>query len=453
VLDFSRHFADIVAMKRATRSKPEIIKVGNILVRLYKRERKTASGKTRIVYEVADYTSGNRRFRGFSDHDEAKREAEKIARQLASGETTAATMRNADAASYGRALEILRPTGASLELAATVYAKVFQILGEDAAIEAATFFKRHRAGQIQKRKIADAVIEFVKSREARGKSAAYVNDLRQRLARFAKFTGADVSTIYQPVAAEQPDTRNRGMDVSTITTADVSRWLDGLKLSPQSAKNFRTVLHTLFAFAESRGYVFKGGNPVADTESVEVKAGDVEIFTPDEIGKLISSAPKDFQPFVTIGAFAGLRTAEILRLEWRDIDLAGGFITIASGKAKTRSRRIVPILPNLKAWLEPYAKETGLIWKRTTNDLQDARAATVKAAGVEWKDNGCRHSFISYRLATIQNAAQVALEAGNSPNVVFKHYRELVKPDAAAKWFAIAQEFSAIADKSVEVQP
>jgi len=182
-------------MKRAKRSKPEIIKVGNIAVRLYKRERETASGKTRIVYEVADYTSGERRFRGFSDHAEAKREADKIARQLASGETTAATMRNADAASYGRAVEILRPTGASLELAATVYAKVFQIVGED-AIEAATFYARHRAGQVQKRKIADVVVEFVTSREARGKSAAYVNDLRQRLARFAKFTGADVTTNY-----------------------------------------------------------------------------------------------------------------------------------------------------------------------------------------------------------------------------------------------------------------
>jgi hypothetical protein len=64
----------------------------------------------------------------------------------------------------------------------------------------------------------------------------------------------------------------------------------------------------------------------------------------------------------------------------------------------------------------------------------------VKAAAGAWKDNGLRHSFISYRLADIQNAAQVALEAGNSPNVVFKHYRELVKPSAAKAWFAVSPE-------------
>jgi hypothetical protein len=97
----------------------------------------------------------------------------------------------------------------------------------------------------------------------------------------------------------------------------------------------------------------------------------------------------------------------------------------------------VPVLPNLAQWLAQYVRHTGKIWKGTTNDLQDARAACVKAAKTPWKDNGLRHSFISYRLASIQNAAQVALEAGNSPNVVFRHYRELVKPSAAKAWFAV----------------
>jgi hypothetical protein len=32
----------------------------------------------------------------------------------------------------------------------------------------------------------------------------------------------------------------------------------------------------------------------------------------------------------------------------------------------------------------------------------------------EWQHNGLRHSFISYRVATVSNVAQVALEAGNT---------------------------------------
>ena len=42
--------------------------------------------------------------------------------------------------------------------------------------------------------------------------------------------------------------------------------------------------------------------------------------------------------------------------------------------------------------------------------------------------------------AAIQNVAQVALEAGNSPQMIFRHYRELVRPADAVKWFSIMPE-------------
>jgi hypothetical protein len=32
---------------------------------------------------------------------------------------------------------------------------------------------------------------------------------------------------------------------------------------------------------------------------------------------------------------------------------------------------------------------------------------------------------------------RVALEAGNSPQMIFRHYRELATPDQAKTWFAI----------------
>ena len=37
--------------------------------------------------------------------------------------------------------------------------------------------------------------------------------------------------------------------------------------------------------------------------------------------------------------------------------------------------------------------------------------------------HGLRHSFISYRVAETQDVAKVALEAGNSPQIIFQHYR------------------------------
>jgi integrase len=442
-LTFSDSFPTLRDMKhRATKTKPETVKVGNITVPIYKRERRIATGNY-IIYEIADHTTGVRRLRSFSDHAEARQEAEKLARQIATGETTAATMRNSEAASYGRALELLRPTGATLELAAMTYAKCYEILGGDLMIEAAKFYRRHRADKITKKKVADVVVELLAAKEARKKSNRYVADLRTRLTRFAGAFGADVSTIKEPDKkdATGEDRRNRGVDISSITAPEVQSWLDKLKVEPQTAKNYRTVLYTLFGFAETRGYILRGGNPVEETESIETKdGGAIEIYTTDEIAGLLKAAKnvrEDFLPVIAIGAFAGLRAAEIERLEWSNVDLTGGYIHVGADKAKTRSRRLAPITPNLAQWLTPYAKEKGKVWTGTPQTIRDARAQTATAAKVAWKDNALRHSFISYRLADIHDEAKVALEAGTSAKMIFKHYRELVKPSAGKAWFAV----------------
>jgi integrase len=409
-------------MKRKTSSKPETVSVGNVRVKIYQRTRPTLNGKSRAVFEVSDYTSGARCLRSFTHRTDARNEAVRIARQLASGDATAASMLNSEAASFGRGVELLKPTGASLEMACATFAKCFEILGSDALTEAAKFYARHRADQVTRKRVADVVVELVAAKEARRKSASYVRDLRIRLTRFAEAFA---------------------VDISSVTTSDVQKFLDRLKLAPQSVKNYRRVLYTLFQFAEARNYVFKGGNPVTDTETISAVGGDIQIFTPDEVAALLKAATPDFLPLVAIGGFAGLRAAEAQRIEWSNIDLAGGFIHIGGDKAKTKSRRLVPVQPNLAAWLATYAQHSGKIWNGTANDLYEARTACVKTAGVKWKTNGLRHSYASYRLADIQNAAQVALEMGNSPDMVFRHYREIVKPPAAKAWFAVAPEAAA----------
>ena len=54
-----------------------------------------------------------------------------------------------------------------------------------------------------------------------------------------------------------------------------------------------------------------------------------------------------------------------------------------------------------------------------------------------WRQNALRHSFISYRVAETGDVPRTALEAGNSPKMIFRHYRELVDEQSATEWFAI----------------
>jgi hypothetical protein len=103
---------------------------------------------------------------------------------------------------------------------------------------------------------------------------------------------------------------------------------------------------------------------------------------------------------------------------------------------------------NLKRWLKPHIRKAGPVWPHCVaylyellRELAPKAEVTMKEqnhkAKLQWKPNALRHSFISYRVASIKNVAQVALEAGNSPQMIFSNYRELVTEHDAEKWFKI----------------
>jgi integrase len=79
-----------------------------------------------------------------------------------------------------------------------------------------------------------------------------------------------------------------------------------------------------------------------------VKAGETntEIFTPAQMRLLLHSAPARMIPYLALGAFAGLRAAEMARLDWSAIDLTRRIIPIRADQAKTASRRVAPINDN-----------------------------------------------------------------------------------------------------------
>ena len=97
---------------------------------------------------------------------------------------------------------------------------------------------------------------------------------------------------------------------------------------------------------------------------------------------------------------------------------------------------------NLRKWLEPLAKPSGPVANpssvaRAIRRLGPGESKEDEVPAVVWRHNGLRHSYCSYRLASVKNIAQVALEAGNSPAMIREHYMELVTEAEANRWFAI----------------
>jgi integrase len=291
--------------------------------------------------------------------------------------------------------------------------------------DAAQFYLKHLEATTRSVPLSRATRELIENRRAAGASARYLKDLRLRLARFC---------------AAFPE-----RTLADISTADVDRWLAALNLAPVTRNTFRLRLGTLFSFGMTRRWCTF--NPVAHTTRAKETAGDIVILSVAQTAQLLEAASAETLPFWAIGAFAGLRRAEIERLDWAQVDFESSLIEVKARHSKTATRRLVPMQPNLRTWLFPYrAHRRGAV---CPGNLRARTEADRDRAGLRlgWPTNALRHSFGSYHLAHFKDAPALALQMGNSPDVIFRHYRELVRPKQAALYWQIKP--SAAAAKKV----
>jgi integrase len=280
-----------------------------------------------------------------------------------------------------------------------------------AAIE---HYARHLRTLRTSKTVERASEEFLEVREAEGKSPSHLADLRHRVTRFERAF--------------------RGRVVASINSQEAGAWVLGLKCSSQTRANYRRAVHNFLAFCVGRNYA--PSNPLAGVARVKVTRGEAGILSVNEVTRLLAACPKEILPSVAIGVFAGLRAAEIARLDWREVDIERRHIEVKAAKAKTAQRRLVTITENLAAWLELLRQLAGPV-RPPSITYRRRFAAALRAAKIErWPHNALRHSFVSYHLAHHQDAAKTALELGHTESAtLFRHYRELVRPeDAKAFW-------------------
>src|SRR5690606_30746412 len=133
----------------------------------------------------------------------------------------------------------------------------------------------------------------------------------------------------------------------------VERWLEGLKVAALTRNNYRSSLSVFFAWGMKRG--FNVENPVLNVEKAKEVAERVEIFNAGNLRVMLNKAPSELLPFLAIGAFGGLRAAEIRRLRWEDVDFLNKRIDVRAEVAKTAATRYVPMRDALIDWLQPIA--------------------------------------------------------------------------------------------------
>lgn len=405
-------------MKRSAKSKAadriQEVRVGSVAVKIYRSET-----RGRPLFTVAYRDTNNRRVkRSFADLNEARSEAHAAAAKIQNGQIDVLELNSRDRIAYQHALAVLKLTGQPVDSVAEQYAEAFKLLnGTGSIVEAARFFQKHHSTTFARRSGPEIYQEFLDAKKVDNASLRYLHDIQSRLGRFAKHFGGDISHI---------------------TTRELEEWIAALGCGPVARNSTRALVITLFNFARQRGYLPKNQPTEADAVAIAKEPpAQIGIFTPAQMIKLLEKAGPQIVPYLAIGGFSGLRHAELMRLDWREIKLREGHIEVTAEKAKTAQRRIVPIQDNLAKWLRPYALTEGKVFAGHGSRFLGKVTKVSRECGIDWPQNALRHSFASYRLAKCKSAAEVALEMGNSPRIVFQHYREIVTAGESEEWWRI----------------
>ena len=408
---------------------PKIIRNGSVILKIYR-----VKNKGRESFTLSYHAAGKRVLKMFASLDEAVAEGKAKATTLANGELDALHLRAEDARVYVYCAQMAKSTGMPLDLLVKDAVEAVKIVdGKVSLLEMAKEFKRRKMHELPDKMLPVAVDEMIETRTKDGTGDAYVRVLK----------------VYLNQLKESFNCQLRA-----VTTGQLADYLRNQDVSSRSKNNARATIGAFFKFCKERGWLPRDHEGIELVPKFKEKPTDITIYSPWEVTQFLNHSRPEMVPFLAIGAFAGLRSAEIERLDWSEVHLADKFIEIKAAKAKTASRRIVPITGNLAKWLKDHAKDEGRVvpfdnvnkqigWLVEDTNLALKEAAEKdgkdpeKAKKVKWKKNALRHSFISYRVAETQDVAKVALEAGNSPQIIFQHYRELVQPKEAKAWFGI----------------
>ena len=252
---------------------PLEVKSGSAVVKIY-----PIQNRGRTLYTVTHYpVAGQRRRQNFTDLAEAKAEAYRLAADLQNGEIEVLKLSNKDRSTYLHALAEIKPTGRSLELAATEFASAIKLLGNRTSlVEAVRFYVKHHPVALPRITVREAVDEMIAAKKADAMGPRYLSDLESRLGRFAR---------------ECPG------QLSEFTTKELQAWLNGLGVGSRGRNNYRALLIALFNFAKHVGYLPKNQPTEADALTKAKEAESViGIFTPDELNELLQQADDSLVP-------------------------------------------------------------------------------------------------------------------------------------------------------------
>ncbi len=83
--------------------------------------------------------------------------------------------------------------------------------------------------------------------------------------------------------------------------------------------------------------------PPPETPRLEIRNVRQGFFEPAELQAVLKHLPPELAAVTRFGAFTGWRKSEILGLQWKDVDLVRGLVSLPPGTTKNGQGRTYPV--------------------------------------------------------------------------------------------------------------
>jgi len=262
--------------------------------------------------------------------------------------------------------------------------------------------------------LPEAIEEFLANKSKTGLRPKYEAEIKRTFRRFVDEIG------------RKP--------ISHISHIEVQAWLEKFE-SLSTRKTMQGRVSVLFSWAKRQGYINQ--NPFERIETVRINQADPEILTVKQCQTLIQAtrqADPGFLPYFALALFEGIRPEECARLSAKDIDLEREQVTISGEAAKTRNRRIVPLLPPALSILSECPKTRWFDWQTNFRRRRDAlrKAAKLK----KWPKDVLRHTAASH-FYNIYGMDEATKALGHSAAIMLRHYRAMQTKEETKTWLKI----------------
>lgn len=250
--------------------------------------------------------------------------------------------------------------------------------------------------------------------------------------------------------------------IHEITEDEIIEWnnnlrkLNGKKYAERSKYNFQAGVIGFFNYAKMFKYLPNRPHAAEILNNVKARRGveEIGVWQPDQYRLMLNESLKEWSVgtkvkrltlWIAIGGMAGLRIAEISRMEWEHILWKTDYIRVPSLNSKNKkTHRKVPICPALRSWMKlaledvDYENMTGEMFPHSEQYVGERISKFVKRKlKMKYVENGLRHTCISSWVAQGLGEYQAAFWAGNSGDSVKSNYVGEFTKEEGEEWHNI----------------